>query len=188
MVEYIYVKTILSVEKFNAYIVGSFTINGVSYYEDKRELVIYFATSLSTIDKATLDTLVEAYSDPVDNIRYLHKYVNTSVINTEETEWKFICSWIESGDELLANILVRCKLLPATPDDSMDTGFEYYIRVLDVTNNTILGQITMTNSEYDQGTLPITGLPTSECVLEFQVKKSAKGSRVSVSNIKCNYM
>ena len=187
MVDYTYLKNIISVEKFSEYISQTLVTTGLTYDNTTYEITIHFASQLSVEDCATLDSLVEVYTNPPIDINYLHRYINTGVITTEELEWTMTCSWVEPGNESLVETITSCKLLPATPDDSLDAGFEYYIRVLDVTNNTVLGQSTFTNTEYGKGVISISGFSSDESALELQVKKSTKGSRVSVTNVMCNY-
>lgn len=188
MVDYEYIKkNILSISKFDKHISGTFNNEGIVYDSESGSITIYFTSELSTGDKITLDSLVESYNNQEGIINYIQRYINTAIINVEEEEWTLVVSWIETGNEQLCELLVESKLLPATPDDSLNVGFEYYIRVLDVTNNIVLGQSTLSNKEYTSSVLALTNFSGTQSTLEFQVKKSTKGSRTSVTNITCNY-
>lgn len=187
MADYTYLKSIISIEKFSEYISQTLVNTGVTYNDTTYEITIHFVSELSAGDYTVLNSLVEAYTNPPIDIHYLHRYINSTVATAEELEWAMACSWTEPGNEQLIETIVRCKLLPATPDDSLDTGFEYYMRIFDVTNNTVLGQSTFANKDYAKGVITIGGFSGDESILELQIKKNTKGSRVSITSVMCNY-
>lgn len=102
-------------------------------------------------------------------------------------------SWIYRGTEnsirQINNVYVQSHLYTGCNATSylQSPNFGYDLRVMDITNNTILSQKGFSNSIPEIQTLSLSNLQPVNCTLELQVRKKAFGEYVSLEGLTFGY-
>lgn len=112
---------------------------------------------------------------------------------TYDTYYKTF-SWIYRGAEpsirLVNNVYVQSHLYTGCNVSAylQDANFGYDLRVMDITNNTILSQQGFSNSSPAIQTLTLSNLQPVNCTLELQVRKKSFGEYVSIDALTLGYL
>jgi hypothetical protein len=190
MITYTYIKNIISSVKLEDYLTPTFSnISSVTYNQNNNNLDITFSIALSYSDKKVLSDLLYNYQNPSDDINYHQIILNTSALENSDEEWSRVCEWIEDGESDLCLVHVNSHLIPTELDDTLPGIFTYYVRLLDVTNNIVLGEIQLYNDVKTVYPITITNF-TMACNtdIELQVKRDSQGSDVVISTVLGKYV
>jgi hypothetical protein len=144
-------------------------------------------SSLSPEDQALLDGLIDAYPNPEEVINNRLEQISSVEMTSDVQFWKTLISWEETTQ--IKSVHIYAKLVPSPDDYLYNEDFKYSIRLVDTTNNTVIGAETdYTNSEYAMLDVPITDLIIKTGVnIEIQVKKYNKGDSVRIFNCNSHY-
>jgi hypothetical protein len=131
---------VLVLDKLNQYLQSNLaTIDGITYDSAANMVNIYSTSDWTDVQKQTIDALLESYSNPPQDPIYKTQPLGLQTINVNTTEYSLIYSFeflSEPGWKLSS---IRCK---AT---SLNTK-SFQIRVVDVSNNSVLCETSITNS------------------------------------------
>lgn len=111
---------------------------------------------------------------------------------TYDTYYKTF-SWIYRGSEpsirKVNNVYVQSHLYTGCNESAylQSSNFGYDLRVMDITNNTVLSQRGLSNSAPQVHTLSLSNLQLSDCTLELQVRKKAFGEYVYLDALTFGY-
>jgi hypothetical protein len=139
-------------------------------------------------DKTDISTFVETYTNPEKIIVKPRRIISSTLVSsTEKLDWVTILDW--SADVIIQNIITSIKLEPSTTDNTYDETFRYKVRIVDVTNNTVLQEVEYYNNEYEDKVIPLTNfnLSLGNIDLELQVKKFNKGNGVYIKKTYIEY-
>lgn len=102
-------------------------------------------------------------------------------------------SWLYRGTENsireINNVYVQSHLYTGCNEASylQSSNFGYDMRVMDITNNTLLSQKGFSNSTPETQVLSLSNLQPVNCTLELQVRKKAFGEYVNIDALTIGY-
>lgn len=184
MSEYIYnfEYTLNSLAKLHEYL--STNLSGY-LYANITENTLDIITSISD-QQNTIQNILDDYTNPSDDIIYEKTVICSTEKQVINTNWFLNNTWMEDGLKQLCKIEIISYLQPNTQDDSGDPDFGYSIRIVDSTNNEIIGTITATNNTPEALVINIEE-HSCKCTLELQIKKNTPGLCVKISSVVAFY-
>ena len=161
------------------------SITGVLFDSDINRLTIFADTPFTQEMQNTIESMCSSYTNPI--IPGIQKYRSINIYENKVSSMTFktigVYNYIKTEFSLF-HLNIDSYLMPNTPNDSSVSDFAYTRRVVDVTNNIILGSNIFTNSN---NTINIIDLNLTSDYnlhnLEVQVKKnSSSGAYIHINN------
>ncbi len=154
-----------------------------SFIYDNGVLSVITTIELSSQDTEALQLALAGYSNPqIDTTLYLNTGLNPCLSNALFYSTVFAYDYIPNKTHALSRCVISSFMLPNTPNDSAHPDFSYSIRVVDITNNVVLGSVIASNSTEEVHSISL--VPVDELqklTLEIQIKKNnVYGSYVKV--------
>lgn len=113
-------------------------------------------------------------------------------INTNKKDYTVLLSWINdlsfSNIRNLKSVSTKSYLVPSYKDDTLNSNFNYSLRVYDLTNNRVLAEESFSNQTPLLVNLTLSNLsPNTITELELQGKVGVVGSNLCVENLLLKY-
>ncbi len=145
-----------------------------------------FSSQLNQEQIALLEEAIASYVEPYteENLYRTTPYF-TSEITCDSTEYTLLHSFLYSGyyyNEILKKIRVNSRI------NSLNSNSHYYLRVIDVTNNIIMGSNVLTNQEYEYNTIPLSNIPFDLTTIELQGKKGSTSENFQINGLQLVYI
>jgi hypothetical protein len=163
------------------------TIQSITFESSNNYLDIVFSSDLELSEKTILDNLINDYTNPLNPIIYKPVIINSVLLQSNNSVWTRLCEWVDNGIRVLDNITINSRLQPNNDIENPD--FKYFIRLVDITHNVVLGVSEYTNIENIINTISITDFAlNSNSLIELQVKKNAPGITIDILAVIANYL
>ena len=172
-------------------------IDSLLFDYDSSVLTILSQSIVTDADQTILEGLLSTYIQ-VPIINYGLIPINISNMQVSSVFWSTIASYEISvniniktlSDPNLINCQITTFLIPNTPNDSTSINFNYTIRIVDITTNTILGSNTFNNSNVSTMFIPLISIidqhkniKNNNHILEIQCQKNTSGSFIQINSI-----
>lgn len=160
-----------------------FSLPGVDYAACNGSLTsVAFTGSLSSTQLTTLNGLMQTYPDLPPQANTILESSGMDRIRCSSQTWKSIHTFLSRSADIQSVVVTSC-LVPNTPSDAGSSGFSYGVRVVDITNNAILGQTQLSNSALQDSTINLGGLSNNAATLELQAMKGTGGSYIDMTTM-----
>jgi len=180
-----YTKQIGNLTNFQSYLQSNFTgITSINYDNISFLITVIFSTIIISGDIPELNKAVILYNDAVGKIYDL----NVIPVQTSNNSWTVIKSWNFPSNENdllyiwtalnITSWITNRKVLPST----------YDIRLMNITNNTVIVSGNFSNTSSVDNSLTIPTLPSSLVLsLELQVKVNVVTDVLNIKSIRMIY-
>jgi hypothetical protein len=169
-------------------------ITGIIYDSKDYELTINISSNLDSYGYSLLENSIVNYSlsnTTISKIIYEPELITTGKILEDSICYKTVKTWIYPGSDYrnLGKIDLSCYLKENYINEYMNSNYSYSVRLMDVTNNLILGEgIYKNHIELDNSFL-ITNLNKNKAFLELQLQKKCElGNYIELNSIIFNYI
>lgn len=143
---------------------------------------VAFTGSLTSAQVTTLDGLMQTYPDPPQQPNTISESSGMDRARCSCQSWMSMHTFLSRSADIQTVTVTSC-LVPNTPSDAGTSGFSYSVRVVDITNNAILGQTQLSNSVLQDGTISLSGVFSNPATLELQAMKGPGGSYIDVKTM-----
>lgn len=178
------IKDVKDVNAFKEYIkIEQSSIDKVIYDETNGHIIMKFTSTLTSSEKDTLMTHINAYTNPEISAVTRRETIGSAVITTDSTTYHTVNVFVYPDTKFI-DTLVCINIVSKLDAAETTTGNpNYYIRIVNITNGNTIGSITLTNNTYVKNCIPIDEelLGTGESLISIQVKKDEDISYVSTS-------
>ena len=159
------------------------SLPGVDYAACNGSLTtVAFYGSLSSTQLTTLNGLMQTYPNLPQQANTILESSGMDRIKCDSQTWRSTHTFLSRSSDIQSVVVTSC-LVPNTPSDSGSSGFSYGVRVVDITNNAILGQTQLSNSALQDNTINLAGLSSNAATLELQAMKGAGGLYVDMTTM-----
>jgi hypothetical protein len=145
-----------------------------------------FSSELTDEQYSLLMQAISTYQEtPSDEYLYRTVPYVMNNINVVNTEYSLINSILYSGtnyNEVLTKLRVSGRI------NSSDSNAYYSLRVVDTTNNVIMGSNNFTNTEFAYGVISLNSTPFDIVTLELQGKKGILGDSFDINGVQMVYV
>ena len=156
---------------------------GVEYVAVSGSLTsVAFAGSLTSAQATTLDGLMQQYPDPPTPPNTISESSGMDRARCSHQTWTSMHTFLSRSADIQSVTATTC-LVPNTPSDAGTSGFTYSVRVVDITNNVILGQTQLTNSALQDNTIPLSGQSSTPATLELQAMRGTGGTYIDLTTM-----
>ena len=143
---------------------------------------VAFTGSLTSAQVTTLDGLMQTYPDPPQAPNTLLESSGMDRTRCSCQTWMSIHTFLSRTADIQSVTVTSC-LVPNTPSDAGTSGFCYSVRVVDITNNAILGQTQLTNSALKDSIISLSGVSSNPATVELQTMKGSGGSYIDLKTM-----
>jgi hypothetical protein len=159
------------------------TLPGVEYTTCSGSLTsVAFAGSLTGTQATTLNGLMQQYPDLAPPPNTISESSGMDRARCSNQTWTSMHTFLSRSADIQSVTATTC-LVPNTPSDAGTSGFSYSVRVVDITNNVILGQTQLTNSALQDNAISLSGLSSSPATLELQAMKGTGGAYIDLTTM-----
>lgn len=144
-----------------------------------------FSSQLNEEQIALLEEAISSYVEPYTEE---HLYRTTPCLTPEitcsSTEYTLLHSILYSGynyNEPLNKLRINSRI------NTSYSNSHYYLRVVDITNNIIMGSNVFTNTEYTYNTIPLSNIPFDLATIELQGKKGPTSDNFQINGCQIVY-
>lgn len=154
------------------------------YYPDLATIQLIVKGSPSQTDVDKFKSAITNYGDPAPVPQLQVQSSGLSPCKSYATDWRTIHLFHTLDDPSLQ--MVQGVVSAALSADST-TNTPYALRLVDIDSNTILGQATFTNTQYQDCMIPVTAVADNPIMVELQAQKNTAGTYIDIKSLMLQY-
>ena len=143
---------------------------------------IAFAGSLTGAQVTTLTSLMQQYTNPPPTPNTILESSGMDRARCISPTWRSMHTFLSRSTDTQSVTATAC-LVPNTPSDAGTSGYCYSLRIVDITNNQVLGEVQLTNSALQDSTITLSNVSSSPATLELQAMKGIAGSYIDLTTM-----
>jgi hypothetical protein len=182
-----YINNLLLQYALNSNLTPSSNLNLSSSKDDSTNIVnLNFSSELTSEQYAIITQAISTYIEPPtdENLYRTTPYILNNIC-VKSTDFRTINNFLYSGtlyNEKLAKIKVSGRI------NTTNSNAYYSLKVIDITNNKIMGSNSFYNTEFAYGTIPLSNIPSSLATIEIQGQKGYYGDHFEINGIQLVYI
>lgn len=154
------------------------------YYPDLATIQLIVQGSPGQTDVNNFATIINNYPDPAPKPQIIVQSSGLSPCKSLTVDWRTVHVFHTIDDQSLK--LVQGVVI-ATLSTNAATNTPYGLRLVDIDSNTILGQATFTNTQYQECLIPVTAVGDNPIMVELQAQNSATGDYIDFMSLVLQY-